>query len=85
MFWASGALSIHDCMPWNQAKATTVLQNNVWDTLASCRRDPVACLGKQAPTKVNASVALKGRIAKRQLVAFSELSQLSQAIPQFHM
>ena len=43
MFWASGALSNHDCMPWNQAKTATGSQNDFWDTTASCRKDPVAC------------------------------------------
>ena len=51
MFWASGALSNHDCMYWDQAKTATGSQNNFWDTIASCRKilSPVA---RQAPTKV---------------------------------
>ena len=30
-------------MPWNQAKTDTESQNNFWDTIASCRKDPVTC------------------------------------------
>ena len=43
MFWASEAFSNHDYMPWSQAKTATGSQNNIWDTIASCRKDPVAC------------------------------------------
>ena len=28
---------------WNQARTATGSQNNSWDTIASCRKDPVSC------------------------------------------
>ena len=37
---------VHDCMPeikLIQAKTATGSQNNFWDTIASCHKDPVAC------------------------------------------
>ena len=39
----SGALSNHDSVSWNQARTATWSQNNFWDTIASCRKESVAC------------------------------------------
>ena len=47
MFWASGAFSNHDCLPWIKQKQPIGSQNNFWDIPVAKILSPVA---RQAPS-----------------------------------